>query len=82
MVLSNQLSSDLNKLAVIRGDTVPPARRGLVYNMKSRVLAINWHDQEPVYSLDFQCNHILATAGGDKEVRVSIASLEEQLVES
>ena len=39
--------------------------------MKARVLGINWHDQEPVYSLDFRDGRVLATAGGDKEVRVS-----------
>ncbi|KAK9809784.1 hypothetical protein WJX73_006467 [Symbiochloris irregularis] len=38
--------------------------------MRARVLAVNWHDQQPVYSLDFLDGQTLVTAGGDKEVRI------------
>ena len=46
--------------------------------MRARVLAVNWHDQQPVYSLDFLDTHTLVTAGGDKEIRVSDAELLSQ----
>jgi hypothetical protein len=38
--------------------------------MRSKVLQILWHNKDPVYSLDFHPNGMLATAGQDKEVMV------------
>ena len=40
--------------------------------MRAGVLSIQWHDQTPVYSLSFHPAGFLATAGGDKEVNVSV----------
>jgi chromatin assembly factor 1 subunit B len=38
--------------------------------MKAGTLQIVWHGQDPVYSLDFHPSGLLATAGGDKEIKV------------
>jgi len=38
--------------------------------MRAKVLQIIWHDKDPVYSLDFHPSGLLATAGGDKEIKV------------
>ncbi|KDD73564.1 hypothetical protein H632_c2051p0, partial [Helicosporidium sp. ATCC 50920] len=38
--------------------------------MKVKTLQIVWHDKEPVYSLDFLGPDTLATAGGDKEIKI------------
>lgn len=38
--------------------------------MRAKVLQIIWHGKEPVYSLDFHPGGLLATAGGDKEIKV------------
>ena len=38
--------------------------------MKTGVLSIQWHEQQPVYALSFHPAGFLATAGGDKEVNV------------
>lgn len=39
--------------------------------MKAKVLQIVWHGKEPVYSLDFHPDGTLATAGADKEIKVT-----------
>lgn len=38
--------------------------------MKAGTLQIVWHAKDPVYSLDFHPSGLLATAGGDKEIKV------------
>lgn len=38
--------------------------------MKVKTLQIVWHDKEPVYSLDFHADGVLATAGADKDIKV------------
>ncbi|KAK3252900.1 3-oxoacyl-[acyl-carrier-protein] synthase [Cymbomonas tetramitiformis] len=38
--------------------------------MKTKTLQILWHGKEPVYSLDFHASGVLATAGGDKEIKL------------
>lgn len=38
--------------------------------MKAGTLQIVWHGRDPVYSLDFHPSGLLATAGGDKEIKV------------
>ena len=47
--------------------------------MRSKVLQIRWHtgsnssgNNEPVFSLDFHPGGILATAGQDKEIMVTL----------
>ncbi len=40
--------------------------------MKAKILQIVWHEKEPVYSVDFHSTGILATAGADKEIKVSM----------
>jgi hypothetical protein len=42
-----------------------------VSGMKVKTLQIIWHGKEPVFSLDFHRTGMLATAGGDKDIRVS-----------
>jgi hypothetical protein len=38
--------------------------------MRAKLLQVVWHSKEPVYSLDFHPSGLLATGGGDKEVKV------------
>lgn len=38
--------------------------------MRAKLLAVHWHNEQPVFSLDFQDSSVFATAGADKEVRV------------
>lgn len=40
--------------------------------MKYKTIEINWHDRNPVFSLDFHSSNKLATAGADTCVRVRI----------
>lgn len=40
--------------------------------MRGGVLNFQWHEQKPVYSLSFHPAGLLATAGGDKVVNVSV----------
>ena len=42
--------------------------------MKVKVLQIVWHNKEPVFSLDFDHNGTLVTAGADSEIKVGIRS--------
>ena len=37
--------------------------------MKAKKINIDWHDSEPVLSLDFHPSGLLATGGGDKKSR-------------
>ena len=37
-----------------------------------KVLQIVWHNKEPVFSVDFDHNGTLATAGADSEIKVSV----------
>ena len=39
--------------------------------MKAKILQVVWHGKEPVYSIDFHASGLLATAGADKEIKVS-----------
>lgn len=39
--------------------------------MRAKTLQIVWHNQEPVFSVDFNRGGVLASAGGDKEIKVS-----------
>lgn len=39
--------------------------------MKAKTLQILWHDKQPVFAVDFHPTEgYLATAGGDKEIKV------------
>lgn len=38
--------------------------------VKAKTLQVVWHNREPVYSLDFHPSGLLATGGGDKEVKL------------
>ncbi|KAK9907533.1 hypothetical protein WJX75_005474 [Coccomyxa subellipsoidea] len=38
--------------------------------MRAKLLQVVWHSKEPVYSLDFHPSGLLATGGGDKEVKL------------
>ena len=38
--------------------------------MKAKTIHIVWHNTEPVWSLDFHPSGLLATGGGDKEIKV------------
>lgn len=39
--------------------------------MKASAIQVNWHDKQPVYSVDFELKgDRFATAGGDNTVRV------------
>jgi len=42
------------------------------HTMKAGTLQIVWHAKDPVYSLDFHPSGLLATAGGDKEIKVGV----------
>lgn len=38
--------------------------------MKAKTIQIVWHSKEPVWTLDFHPSGLLATGGGDKEIKV------------
>ena len=38
--------------------------------MKVKTIQIVWHSKEPVWTLDFHSSGLLATGGGDKEIKV------------
>lgn len=38
--------------------------------MKAKTLQVVWHSKQPVFSLDFHPSGLLATGGGDKDVKV------------
>ena len=38
--------------------------------MHVKTLQVIWHDKEPVYSVDFNSPSVLATGGGDKEIKI------------
>jgi WD40 repeat protein len=38
--------------------------------VKAKTLQVVWHNREPVYTLDFHPSGLLATGGGDKEVKL------------
>lgn len=38
--------------------------------MRAKTLQVVWHSNLPVYSLDFHPSGLLATAGGDKDVKL------------
>ena len=39
--------------------------------MRVKTMQVMWHDEKPVYSIDFHPSGIFATGGGDKDVKVS-----------
>lgn len=43
--------------------------------MRAKTLQIVWHTKEPVFSLDFHPSGVLATGGGDREVKVRLIRL-------
>ena len=42
--------------------------------MRVKTLQVVWHSQKPIYSVDFHPSGVLATGGGDKDVKVSASS--------
>lgn len=38
--------------------------------MRVKTLQVVWHNQKPIYSVDFHPSGVLATGGGDKDVKV------------
>lgn len=38
--------------------------------MRVKTMQIMWHDEKPVYSVDFHPSGFFATGGGDKDVKV------------
>ena len=40
--------------------------------MRVKTLQVVWHNQKPIYSVDFHPSGVLATGGGDKDVKVCI----------
>lgn len=42
----------------------------LSLTMKAKTLQVVWHSKQPVFSLDFHPSGLLATGGGDKDVKV------------
>lgn len=42
--------------------------------MRVKTLQVVWHNQKPIYSVDFHPSGVLATGGGDKDVKVSTAN--------
>lgn len=40
--------------------------------MRVKTLQIVWHGKEPVFSVDFHADGVLATAGADKDIKVHI----------
>jgi len=38
--------------------------------MRHKLCQIIWHGKEPVFSVDFHRSGILASAGGDKDIKV------------
>lgn len=38
--------------------------------MRVKTMQVMWHDEKPVYSVDFHPSGIFATGGGDKDVKV------------
>ena len=45
--------------------------------MRIKTLQVVWHSQKPIYSVDFHPSGLLATGGGDKDVKVSQALLKQ-----
>lgn len=41
--------------------------------MRAKLLQVYWHERQPVYSLSFDHEGRLATAGGDNTIRVSVS---------
>jgi hypothetical protein len=40
--------------------------------MKVKVIQIVWHSKEPVFSVDFHPSGLLASGGGDKDIKVCV----------
>lgn len=40
--------------------------------MKVKVVQIVWHSKEPVFSVDFHPSGLLASGGGDKDIKVCV----------
>ena len=38
--------------------------------MRVKTMQVMWHEEKPVYSIDFHPSGLLATGGGDKDVKV------------
>lgn len=38
--------------------------------MRVKTVQVMWHDEKPVYSVDFHPSGMFATGGGDKDVKV------------
>jgi hypothetical protein len=38
--------------------------------VKARTLMVVWHEKAPVFSVDFHTSGLLATGGGDKDIKV------------
>ena len=41
--------------------------------MRVKTMQVMWHEEKPVYSIDFHPSGLFATGGGDKDVKVSDA---------
>ena len=39
-------------------------------DMRAKTLQVVWHDKKPVFSLDFHPSGLLATGGGDNDVKL------------
>ena len=46
-------------------------KKKLSLTMKAKTLQVVWHSKQPVFSLDFHPSGLLATGGGDKDVKVN-----------
>lgn len=38
--------------------------------MRAKTLQVVWHDKKPIFSLDFHPSGLLATGGGDNDVKL------------
>ena len=38
--------------------------------MRVKTIQIVWHESKPIYTLDFHCSGVLATGGGDNDIKV------------
>jgi len=47
------------------------SKKKLSLTMKAKTLQVVWHSKQPVFSLDFHPSGLLATGGGDKDVKVN-----------
>ncbi len=52
-------------------DFFQTTEKKLSLTMKAKTLQVVWHSKQPVFSLDFHPSGLLATGGGDKDVKVN-----------